>query len=379
MKRHLLSLTLALLLASFASAYAAQEYYTLPELREQAANGWHQTYTDKFGRTIPVDVAVEVFGEDAAPVLKVHPAHYPLNPALFEAGTEYTDSSGISIHHNNPSNFVFGAKSGEQTLIVYRSHGEKVDMDAVYRPEYGTACTVRQMVDRLRAVLAPQGIPTEDYVYDQPKDFSVRCKVKKETGEVVEPAIYLAHFWQKLHGLPILAHASDAFANLDWPDFSPQIVFGMRQEDEFQIAVQAVEETQALAQDIPLCSFEQVRRSVEALIESGHVRKVFDARLGFAVYNDPDIAKDAKSAFDVDYYLVPTWVVNCIYMDSPKQEWTYGGKQEDELMPDEKNVPEYCALIISAQTGEPLDRNDRGKKGHGNADYRGFIPWETVR
>ena len=26
----------------------AQEYYTLPEIREQAKDGWHETYTDKY-------------------------------------------------------------------------------------------------------------------------------------------------------------------------------------------------------------------------------------------------------------------------------------------------------------------------------------------
>ena len=70
MKKHLFTLTLALLLALCATAAAAQDYYTLPEIREQAANGWHQTYTDKYGRTRQVDVDIEVFGEDAAPVVK---------------------------------------------------------------------------------------------------------------------------------------------------------------------------------------------------------------------------------------------------------------------------------------------------------------------
>ena len=32
------------------TAASAQEYYTLPEIREQAAEGWHKTYTDKYGR-----------------------------------------------------------------------------------------------------------------------------------------------------------------------------------------------------------------------------------------------------------------------------------------------------------------------------------------
>ncbi len=33
--------------------------------------GWHETYTDKYGRETIVDIDVEVYGEDTAPVLKV--------------------------------------------------------------------------------------------------------------------------------------------------------------------------------------------------------------------------------------------------------------------------------------------------------------------
>ena len=40
----------ALLLALTPNFAAAQEYYTLPEIREQAKDGWHETYTDKYGR-----------------------------------------------------------------------------------------------------------------------------------------------------------------------------------------------------------------------------------------------------------------------------------------------------------------------------------------
>ena len=40
----------------------AQDYYTLPEIREQAKDGWHETYTDRYGRETVVDIDVEVYG-----------------------------------------------------------------------------------------------------------------------------------------------------------------------------------------------------------------------------------------------------------------------------------------------------------------------------
>ena len=65
-----ITMLLALLLALVCTAAYAQEYYTLPEIREQAAAGWHETYTDKYGRTRQVDIDIEVFGEEKAPVIK---------------------------------------------------------------------------------------------------------------------------------------------------------------------------------------------------------------------------------------------------------------------------------------------------------------------
>ena len=63
-----ITMLLALLLALVCTAAYAQEYYTLPEIREQAEQGWHETYTDKYGRVRQVDIDIEVFGEEKAPV-----------------------------------------------------------------------------------------------------------------------------------------------------------------------------------------------------------------------------------------------------------------------------------------------------------------------
>ena len=48
----------------------AVEYFTLPEIREQAVAGWHETYTDKYGRALQVDIDIDVFGEEMAPIIR---------------------------------------------------------------------------------------------------------------------------------------------------------------------------------------------------------------------------------------------------------------------------------------------------------------------
>ena len=370
-------LALWLMLALLPALGLAQAYYTLPEIREQAAAGWHETYTDKYGREIAVDVNAEVYGGENAPVLQVKPVWYSLNADLL-AGCEYWRDGGQAvICHNNPADAVFGARSGEKTVTVYRSCGERVDMDAVYGEEYGAVVTMREMTERLHGVLQAHGISAEHYLFAQPKAFSVRCKIKSKSGEVVAPGMYMAHFWQQMYGLPILASIGEAFEKPAWPEIGAEAVFTMRDADSYSATVSGVEEMQKLAEDVPLCAFERVRDGLAALIEAGHVRRVFDVKLGYVAYNDPDCPEDLKSIYDAPcYYLVPAWVAKVIYVDQPGKDYAYRGMQSDELVPDEKNVAEYKTVIIHAQTGEVIDRANRESD---RADYKGFLSWDDVK
>lgn len=372
---------LATLLILLCGTASAQEYYTLPELREQASAGWHETYTDKYGRETTVDIDVEVFGEDAAPVVKVRPSEFKVDTALCEEGAVFTDRT---LYRNNPADDIFGARSGQVTMTVHHSYGEKIDMDEVYGEAFGAPLTMQQLKDRAREVLAPHGITLDDFLFEQPKEFSVRSKVKKSTLEVVEPGAYLAHFWQTMYGMPIFEHINRTYMKSAWPEFAPQVQISMRGEDEYSITLWNVEETEVLAQDIPLISFETIKHNVAEKIESGHIQKVYSMRFGYAVYNEtsylsPSDHKHIETFFDIeDYYLVPTWVVECIYMDKPSKTWAYSGKSSDEWMDNEKNSTEYYMMMVNAQTGEVFDRNDTSLKGCGDANYKGFIPWDSV-
>lgn len=357
----------------------AQEYFTLSQVREQAAAGWHETYTDKYGRETVVDIDVEVFGEEVAPVLKVRFAGYDVDTSLLPEGTQGRNDGSIVLYLNDPARAVFGTKSGEAHLIVHRSYGEKVEMDRVYMPEYGTPLTIREMVDHHTAILSKLDIPTDCYVFDQPFDFSVRTKIRKSSGEVVEPAIYLAHFWQQMHGLPILNHVADAFTNAVARELwaFPQAVFGMREEDEFQITVREMEELDLLSSDVPLCSFAQVKAGIEQLIEEGHVQRVLSMKLGLVLYNGTQTFSDVNSIFEADcYYAVPMWVVDCVYMDNGKKSYSESGPRSDELNPDVRTGPNFETLYINTQTGEIVDRE---AKGTNRSQYTGFVSWDDVR
>lgn len=363
MKRWVCLLLGALLVCGAAQA---EEYYTLPEIREQAVEGWRESYTDQYGREVFVNIDIDVYGEETAPVLKVQYEDLNIKPELLPPGTRQQDrGKQIVMYLNNPADYVFACKGGEKHLIVHRSYGDKIDMDTIYMPEYGTPITMRQMVNHLTAMLDQQDVKTDDYIFDQPFDFSVRTKVKKSSGEAVEPAIYLAHFWQKLHGLPVLDHIAEAFSKPMAREelwCRPQLVLGMREEDEFSISAERLVEMEAVVPDIDFAGVDEVKNAVKPLIDKGHVQHVLSMRLGYVLYDGVKNMGDLKNVCDAEcFYAVPMWVVECIYMDNPKQAYSEPAPHSDELNPDVRTGQHYEKLFINAQTGTLIDRELRTK------------------
>ena len=103
--------------------------------------------------------------------------------------------------------------------------------------------------------------------------------------------------------------------------------------------------------------------------------------LGYSVYNDPNFPKGQRSVYDADcYYLVPSWVLECIYINDPKESYSYDEEQiENDSNSTERTTDKFVTLTINAQTGEVTNPMDTSKNGWGDADYKGFIPWDKVK
>lgn len=344
----------------------AQEYYTLPEIREQASEGWHKTYTDKYSRESTVDIDVQVFGEQTAPILKMGFPNYK----------EYL------YRQNTPYNTVSDIKSGKSATHIVYTYGEKVDLDKAYGTNYGNDLTLREAYDFLIPLLEQQGMSKEDVLLNPPAEFDVPCCLNQKTGELVASAFYLVRLWPKMYELPILNHAASGFRKQGWPICRPRVMFQMRNQEEYFLYITTLIEQEKLAEDIPLCSLEQVIQNVETYIETGYVQKVLSLRFGYALYNDPTIVSSKPvSSFDAEcYYAVPSWVLECIFSENPKENAVERIRQK--ILNDPEFLDEHggkVTMIINAQTGKMLDPFDRSKNGYGDADYKGFISWNDVK
>ena len=346
---------LALLLTLICVAASAQEYYTLPEIREQAAAGWHEKYTDKYGRTRQVDIDIEVFGEETAPVIK----------ACWGNKQEYR-YDGVS-----PRTAIkeARAKRGGISTYAYDSvRGMKVDLDYKYAEEYGNDLTLSDVYAFFDEPLKEQGLEQE-YIWEQPYIFSILYSAKKNTGEVIVPALYSVDLWPEEFGLPILTHVAKSFKQgCKGPVISPGLTLQMRDQNEYLCHGIDFDIEEILAADIPLCSVEKVIESAQKMIEDGYIHQVLSLRFGYVVYSNPNEEwEKQRSAFDIDtWYLVPSWVMECYILENPKVD----------------KLPEYPGIwemTINAQTGEMMDHFDKSLYKRGDARYKGFIPWDKVK
>ncbi len=356
MKKHLFTFVLALLLAALASAAAAQEYYTLPEIREQAAQGWHQTYTDKYGRTRQVDVDIDVFGEDAAPVVK----------ACW--GTKYFNLSGPA---GNPLDLVAAARNknkGTETYLYENTSYMKVNLDQKYAEGYENDLTLREVYDFCEEVMQGQGLSLyQDYMWEQPYWFWVEYSADNKTGGVLIPAVYYIRLCQKEFGLPILTHVGHSFEHTQVAFDSPFVSFTMQSRDAQSCVGEVFDVAEVLAEDIPLCSVETAIEGARAFIENGWVHDVTGLHFGYVVYSDPETNWSKRPpSDDVDtWYLVPSWVMDCRVLWNPKED-------DPEKSYDRE-------MVINAQTGEMIDYFDTSLNGGGDMRYKGFISWDDVK
>lgn len=356
----LIEITLMMMLAQVSWA---QEYFTLVEVQAQAVQGWHETYTDKYGRTVPVDIEVEVFGKEYAPILRVGVSEY--EEYVVRNNTPFESDRSI-------------AKSGGKRTFVERMSGQKIDMDRAYGADYKNDITPREVFDFLNELLAPLELTIEDFEFERPEGFDVITNIKKTNGEVISSAFYVMQLCHKMREIPIFTHASFSVKAQRNPIYAPKLHFQMRNSGEYKLYLESLVEQDEVVGDIPLCSLETVIEKLESKIEEGYIQGVEALRFGYVLYNDPNY-KGSGSAFDAEcFYAVPSWIVTCIFSPNPKE--TVWDEEKLARRIEEgyqiSDVQRY--MVINAQTGEMIDYFDRSKGGKADTDYKGFIAWEDV-
>ncbi len=356
------------------TAFAETPAYSVQELKDQTQSGWHQVYT-AHGRTIAIDIDIEVPDVDAAPVLKaiLHPpigepqasrfaAQYKA-PAGANAGNyEFRNISSIA------SNFVFSYNTGaayekgesENNVSTPERDLLTFDLDIAYAEN--NPLTVREAFQIAKDKTAE--IWGEGYDLALERVVLLDQYKNRSTGEKLrDKGAYRLYCNQVLHGLPLLANLGRTFKTrlyeIDGESWEHAIPFTsflqIKDADAYSLVYYLLQETELLYADMPLVSFEEVKAAYEQLIAEGRIRQIISLRFGYMDYIGPE--RDG-----VHHYLVPSWVAVCEYYENPQEE-----KRGFEANSSFYETLGYTTAVVNAQTGQVLDPED-------GSDDRALMP-----
>lgn len=374
MKR-LISLAMTGMLLISAFPASAEQYYSVKEVYKQAQEGWHETYTDFKGRTIPVDVDVFVPEVSAMPVSRMKMVR------MEEPGVENKDDFILNIKPQY-NRFIYYTKDyvmEENPRIEWNPediYWMPDNADEIYAP--GNAEPLSDMLDIIRSSMEHFQVGADEYDFTRPYDVRLHGIYEKKSGEIARPGQYDFSLYQTVHGIPILCHAGHAFTKRAGTAQSYEAGCVARSENEYLVTLNKVTEAERKAEDVPLCSFDKILKSIEQEIIEGHIRKVYSLELGYIVYNDPEeiFNCDRQMGYH-EYehmYAVPGWRLQCLYVADKNEELPNYG--EDEFIGKEQNSLEFMSVVVNAQTGEVQDPRSRDSK---RSIYKGFISWEDVK
>ena len=383
MKKRFLCWLCACLCVSSACA-AEPQYQTIIDLREQAPARWTQTYQTDW-RIVEIDAAIDLPDVNAVPVLQIgYDNREPLLTAT-ESGWDSVEARDgmLILYHNDPK--MPRKVDGQKINTSQEASGQWYDSftpQSTYVP-MSDVCfgSITAMID---AELTKFGYAPADFRVTSPLRLWAQHWYFYGKKQDALSGTVLMEILQQTSGLPLLNHAffavsnpkgerrSDEYSEL----FRLNVCYDGYAERLTSLFISAAKVTDVLAEDVPLCSFDVVRKAVEALIDAGHVRKVYEVQFGYLLYNEPNVyhgQTDADASYyrSMRFYAKPAWQVNCLYAASGRDKL----HETASYTTDERNSSDYRQLLFDAQTGAQIEQSDAQDR----CEYKGFLSWKEVR
>lgn len=369
----------------------AKDYYTLPEVRAQVGR-WQQTYT-AHGREIKVDVLPEVPEADKMPMLEMLRA---------APNNRFPEEEGWWIHPNvaeamktDLSYFVyfFGPRDEDAAgwavingkRVAAQPHMERfgsLSLQERYLP--GNELTFAQICQIAQEAMAKIGLPEDTINAPNPRSLLTHAWYGKTPDEFLSPGWGSFRWEQQVMGIPISTFGlGSAFENYQ-PSMGANLSLTIRTPELFSLGGTLLSQNQMFADDLPLSSFDKVVASLEKEIMAGRLRHIFEIRLCYALAYGEKERSNYKPGARVGFpngvpqlsYTVPVWVVEALWVDSPKKAVKAPYTEEGEPgQTNPRNTTSYTRLMVNAQTGELYDRLSK------NADlafFHDFISWDEA-
>ena len=385
MKRCIAGLAFALTLIRMLTAAAyAQEYQTVSQLRESVPARWTTTIETKW-RDVAIDAEIVTPDVEAIPVVKVgydlHPS--PLTPE---------ESGWVEVNDSYETGSLILYMTDDTGKPPRKINGRKVNRDPVSKENwYGgfdpnqayiplSDIRFSEIQDLIRDELAKFGYPPEDFDLETPERMWLQHWYFAGTKEDAAPAEILMNLYTKLNGITVYGHILDAVRNTRgerarkdgfWDSMTTTVAYEGVIDRLSLLFISHLLPVETLAEDVPLCSFDTIQKSLEQEIKKGRVRKIYEISLGYVLYCEPGAYHEWGQKADysgIFYDVKPMWRVNCLKASGAQKEL----EESDE--DDERNSVAYTQMLVDAQTGEIIGQSDAADRSM----FPGFLTWEDV-
>lgn len=385
MKRCIAGLAFALMLIRMLTAAAyAQEYQTVSQLRESVPARWTTTIETKW-RDVAIDAEIVTPDVEAIPVVKVgydlHPS--PLTPE---------ESGWVEVNDSYETGSLILYMTDDTGKPPRKINGRKVNRDPVSKENwYGgfdpnqtyiplSDIRFSEIQDLIRDELVKFGYPPEDFDLETPERMWLQHWYFAGTKEDAAPAEILMNLYTKLNGITVYGHILDAVRNTRgerarkdgfWDSMTTTVAYEGVIDRLSLLFISHLLPVETLAEDVPLCSFDTIQKSLEQEIKKGRVRKIYEISLGYVLYCEPGAYHEWGQKADyssIFYDVKPMWRVNCLKASGAQKEL----EESDE--DDERNSVAYTQMLVDAQTGEIIGQSDATDRSM----FPGFLSWEDV-
>ena len=385
MKRVIAGLAFALTLIRILTAAAStQEYQTVSQLRESVPARWTTTIETRW-RDVAIDAEIVTPDVEAIPVVKVgydlHPS--PLTPE---------ESGWVEVNDSYETGSLILYMTDDTGKPPRKINGRKVNRDPVSKENwyddfdpnqtYIPLSDIRfsEIQDLIRDELVKFGYPPEDFDLETPERMWLQHWYFAGTKEDAAPAEILMNLYTKLNGITVYGHILDAVRNTRgerarkdgfWDSMTTSVAYEGVIDRLSLLFISHLLPVETLADDVPLCPFSMIQKSLEQEIKKGRVRKIYEISLGYVLYCEPGVYQEQGQEPDysnIFYYVKPMWRVNCLKAAEAQK------KLEKSDEDDERNSVAYTQMLVDAQTGEIIGQSDAKDRSM----FPGFLTWEDV-
>jgi hypothetical protein len=357
------------------SPVMAAKYSTLADIREEAKDGWHETYEVK-GKSIVVNVDIQVPEVDVVPAVRVTLPQALCEVKLPIAGVirkDFIEQSGFAytvFSHENSflegPNYAGPAKGEALRLLESDAQAENSPLSREEALQF-----MLDLANEYEDSFGPQDLEVKLFV-PHTREYKVLSRERNGASildfnqPITEMGYYWIAFYQRFHGIPYL-HSTGPF-NAPRKGMNFLAPYGrvdglIASKKDYMFAMEPAVEIGMADENLPLCSFAQAKAEFEKRIKAGYIRDVYEVRFGYLCYQDPENLGNA-------FILLPVWDLRGSIADEPhspdpipldsREEFTlrYGGQN----------------ALVNAQTGILLDAKD-AISARGQAD---ILTWDQV-